>query len=173
MNSKIILISLVICIALISGCINHSQNGAQSIDTNGNEIHYTDMNEEFSACFIPLELRDSEFVINSDAEYSKLLEYRSSSPGCENFELPKIDFSKKTLLGKCAFGVGCSIGFEREVIRDEPNKTIVYSIKVVEEGLCEMVGSSMNWITIPKVPSDYSIEFEVHSNKTIQNRSQD
>ena len=172
MNSKIILLLLVICIASISGCINHTQNGAQSIDTNGNEIQYIDMNEEFSACFTPFELKDSEFVINSDAKYSKLLEYRSSSPGCENFELPEIDFSKKTLLGKFAWGVGCSIDFEREVIRDEPNKTIVYSIKVVEEGLCEMAGSSMNWILIPKVPSDYSIEFEVHSDKTIQNKSQ-
>lgn len=161
MNTKITLLSLVLCIVLISGCITPSQNETQSIDTNDIKIQYIDVNEEFSTCISPFDLRGKEFVINSEEEYLKLLEYRSLNPRCENFELLEIDFSKKTLLGKYAEGVGCSINFEREVRRDETRKKIVYSIEVVEEGLCEMLGSSMNWILIPKVPPGYSVDFEV------------
>ena len=161
MNTKITLLSLVLCIVLISGCITPSQNETQSIDTNDIKIQYIDVNEEFSTCISPFDLRGKEFVINSEEEYLKLLEYRSLNPRCENFELLEIDFSKKTLLGKYAEGVGCSINFEREVKRDETRKKIVYSIEVVEEGLCEMLGSSMNWILIPKVPPGYSVDFEV------------
>ena len=161
MNTKIICLSLVLCIVLMSCCIDHSQNETQSTDTSEINIEYIDVNEKFSACFSPFDLRGREFVINSEEEYLELLEYRSLNPRCENFELLEIDFTKNTLLGKYAEGVGCSIDFEREVKRNETGKKIIYSIEVVEEGLCEMLGSSMNWILIPKVSSDYSVEFEV------------
>lgn len=152
MDKKIILIlGVALVTILVAGCIQQF---------NQNEIQFTDMNEELT-CISPSDLRDSEFIINSDEKYQALLDYKSPSSRCENFELPPIDFTQNTLLGKYAQGGGCSIDFVRKVYKDDSNKKIIYSIKVVEEGLCEMLGMSMNWILIPKVPFDYSVEFEV------------
>jgi hypothetical protein len=74
---------------------------------------------------------------------------------------PEIDFSQKTMLGNHASGTGCSVDFEKHVYRDDENSRILYSVKVIEEGLCEMYGWSRNLITIASVPSDYSVEFVV------------
>lgn len=142
---------LIIGAILISGCV---QQFARS------EIQFTEMNEPLS-CISPSDLRDSEFIINSDQEYQALLDYKSPSPRCEDFQLPSIDFSQYTLLGKYAQGSGCSIDFVRKIYKDNSNNKIIYSIKVDEKGLCKKLGMSMNWVLIPKVPSDYTVEFEV------------
>ena len=75
--------------------------------------------------------------------------------------MPSIDFSQYTLLGKYTQGGGCSINFARKVYIDDTNKKIIYSVRVIEEGACEMLGMSMNWALVPKIPSDYIVEFEV------------
>lgn len=74
---------------------------------------------------------------------------------------PEIDFSQNTILGNHASGTGCSVDFEKHVYRDDENNRILYIVKVIEEGLCEMYGWSRNLMTIASVPSDYSVEFVV------------
>ncbi|MEM5871494.1 MAG: hypothetical protein QW051_01335 [Candidatus Aenigmatarchaeota archaeon] len=147
----VFMIIAVIGIILIAGCVQQFTR---------NEIQFIDMNEQLT-CIDSFELRDGEFIINSDQEYQVLLDYKSPSPGCENFHLPSIDFSQYTLLGKYAEGGGCSIVFVRKIYKDESNKEITYSIKVEGKGYCEKLGMSMNWALIPKVPSDYNVKFEV------------
>ena len=106
--------------------------------------------------------REKEFVINTEAEYQDLINYKSSfSPSCTNFVLPSIDFSQKTLLGKYASGGGCSIDFTKKVHKDDSNKKVVYVIDVIEQGMCEKLGFSNNWILIPKIPFNYTVEFQV------------
>ncbi|MBU4501161.1 MAG: hypothetical protein KKA79_01100 [Nanoarchaeota archaeon] len=103
-----------------------------------------------------------EVVIHSQEEYQNMLDEYEAFYTCEwGKEAPKIDFSQKTLLGKYAQGVGCSIDFKRNVHRDDTNKKIIYSIDVLQEGRCDMLGESMNWVLIPKIPSDYEAEFKV------------
>ena len=101
------------------------------------------------------------YVINDDSTYMSLLISNPQQDLCKTYELPVIDFSQKTLLGKHAFGSGCSINFKRQVIVSDKEKKCIYIIKVKERGGCLMLNSSWNWITIPKVPFDYSIIFEV------------
>lgn len=74
---------------------------------------------------------------------------------------PEIDFSQNTILGNHASGTGCSVDFEKHVYRDDENNRILYIVKVIEEGLCEMYGWSRNLITIASVPADYGVEFVV------------
>jgi hypothetical protein len=76
---------------------------------------------------------------------------------------PEIDFSQKSILGNHASGTGCSVDFEKHVYRDDDNKRVLYTVEVIEEGLCEMYGWSRNLITIASVPSDYRVEFVVSS----------
>lgn len=145
---------LLIGIIAISGCIQNP---------NQNEIQFTDMNEELD-CIDTFRLRDNEVVeavINTNAEYQALFNYKSPSPRCENFELPVINFSQHTLLGQYADGGGCSIDFSRKALKDDLNKKLTYSVKVTEDGMCQKMGMSMNWALISKVPSDYSVVFEV------------
>lgn len=169
MSKNIILVGFVVGIIFISGCIQKEkinpdvpvvQQDTDMQKFSQNEIQFTDMGGTLN-CINTFDLRDKEFIITSNEIYHSLLQYKSTHPRCENFELPSIDFSQYRLLGKYAQGGGCSIDFVRKVFRDDSNKKIIYSIKVVEEGSCEKLGASVNWILIPKVPSDYSVEFQV------------
>jgi hypothetical protein len=90
-----------------------------------------------------------------DYGYAEFLEL------CNAF--PEVDFSQKTILGNHASGTGCSVDFEKHVYRDKENKRVLYTVEVIEQGLCEMYGWSRNLITIDSVPSDFSVEFEVSS----------
>jgi len=112
-----------------------------------------------------LEIRGKEFVVNTQDEYQGLLEFKSFYCEGNDFVLPEINFSQNTLLGKWTSGGGCSIDFVRKVYRDDGNKRIIYLINVVNEGTCSMMGESMNWILIPKVPSGYEVEFIVSATR--------
>lgn len=131
------------------------------------EVQHEDLNkfgdEKSLACIgEPTTLnREEEFVVNNDADYQRLLEYKSSSSQCASFILPQIDFSQKTLLGRYASGSGCSVDFIRTINKDDSRKKIVYAINVKKDGLCEKLGFSMNWILIPKIPSNYTVEFQI------------
>ena len=132
------------------------------------EIQFMDMDETFRECISIMHIkqgvsdRDSlEFIINSEKDYQNLLQYRSPADYCDDFQLPSVDFSQFTLLGKYADGSGCAIDFVREIYRDDVNKEIIYSITVVEEGTCKMMGVSMNWALVPKISPDYTVRFEV------------
>lgn len=104
---------------------------------------------------------ENEFFINNNTEYEKLTGYISDHDKCQNYSLSEIDFLDITLLGKYASGSGCEVDFARTIEKDEKNKKYVYAIEVLEEGFCEQLVSSMNWITVPKIPQDYTIEIKV------------
>lgn len=104
---------------------------------------------------------ENDFIINNQAEYGKLIEFLSDHNDCQDFSLPDIDFLDKTLLGKYSSGSGCEVDFARVIIKDEVDKKYSYQIEVLEEGLCEQLVSSMNWIAVPKIPQNYSVEFEI------------
>jgi hypothetical protein len=72
---------------------------------------------------------------------------------------PDVDFSRNSLLGFQATGTGCSVTFEKHVYRDDQNKTILYELTVVEEGVCEKDVNNRNLILVPSIPSDYIVDF--------------
>jgi hypothetical protein len=152
MDRKILLLSgLIFVTVLIAGCVQQLSK---------DEIQFTDMNEQLN-CIGSFDLLDDEFILNSEQEYQSLLNYSFLGTRCENYQLPSIDFSQYTLLGKYTQGGGCTIDFVRKIYKDESDKKITYSIKVDGKGFCKKLGMSMNWVLIPKFPSDYTVEFEV------------
>lgn len=102
----------------------------------------------------------AELTIDSEEDYQKLLQYKVSMPFCKNFSLPEIDFSQRILLGKFTTGTGCKVSFVRQVFIDELNAKFTYVVGKVQEGACEKFVQSMNWISIPKPPQGYTIEFK-------------
>ena len=71
-----------------------------------------------------------------------------------------IDFSKYSVLEVRADG-GCHAVFERNVSKDIIHKKIVYTVTVHQCGDCLVFVSSLNWVLVPKIPEDYTIEFKV------------
>jgi hypothetical protein len=78
---------------------------------------------------------------------------------------PDVDFSQYSVLGYHATGTGCNVTFERHVYRDDQNKAILYELTVVEEGICEKDFNNRNLILVPRIPSDYIVDFSKTNRK--------
>lgn len=78
---------------------------------------------------------------------------------------PDVDFSRHSVLGYHATGTGCKVTFERRVYRDDKNKMILYDLTVIEEGICENKFTNRNLILVPRIPSDYTVEFSISDAK--------
>jgi hypothetical protein len=107
-----------------------------------------------------------ELVINNEKDYKKLFDPQMVRQSCANVDpsktVPDVDFSKKTVLGLWSEGSCAATGFETKVLRDDIQKTITYSVTVLESQLsCSGPGlEGLNLIAIPKVPSGYKVFFE-------------
>ena len=124
-----------------------------------------------------------ELIIQSDPDYQRLLAFKreAEESNCEDIEsdvyrsacsydqqcdqltLPPIDFSQKTLLGKAVYGSCAARGFKKTLTRDSQRKTYRYRIEVesLPFAVCNGPGLfSMNWVTVPKIPPDYTVRFE-------------
>jgi len=51
--------------------------------------------------------------------------------------------------------------FIRKIIKDEAIQKYIYSIIIDTTGKAYCAYRSMNWATVPKLPEDYSVEFNV------------
>jgi hypothetical protein len=100
------------------------------------------------------EMGSKEHVIKSKAD--NIFDLQVSFDNGSNYD--SIDFSKYTLLGKYANG-GCHVVFERDVSKQEAEKKYTYKIKVLQTGNCEINVESMNWVLIPKIEDEYSVNF--------------
>jgi antitoxin component YwqK of YwqJK toxin-antitoxin module len=76
-------------------------------------------------------------------------------------KLPSLDFDKYMVLGNFTRG-SCGSYFERFVIKDISRKIYMYVIRIQQPSCISGPGNrSLNVIIIPKVPSNYKIEFKV------------
>lgn len=96
-------------------------------------------------------------VINTQQEYERL----SANIDCLNLP-PKIDFTKKTLLGKSVYS--CSNDYGIELLRNDEKKVYYYVIKQ-KSGIC-VERADVNpwrdhWILVPKIPPEYAVRFIV------------
>jgi hypothetical protein len=107
-----------------------------------------------------------ELVINNAGDYKKLFDPKIMRQSCANVDpskrVPDVDFSKKTVLGLWSEGSCAATGFEKNVLRDDIQKWITYTVTVIESQLsCSGPGlESLNLIAIPKVPAGYKGFFE-------------
>lgn len=102
-------------------------------------------------------LPENEYIINSESEFKKL----QNNGNCST-QQTNIDFSSKTLLGKFTSGK-CQLTIKKSVVVDKTNKTYTYYLGVCEEGLCKSLAVNMNWITVNKIETGYSVKFVVEN----------
>ena len=105
-----------------------------------------------------------ELIINSEEDYVNFLDYRAPHPDCSDYQLPGIDFSKKTLLGYKTVAGGCQEPeYTRTVSCNNKTKTCIYSISIKQNGLCKKGWPSMNWIIVSKITNDFKVAFNVNT----------
>lgn len=110
---------------------------------------------------LPLEL-----VIRGDASYRALFDPKIMRHSCAGVDLskviPNVDFSKKTVLGLWSSGSCAVTSFQKRVMKDDRQKTVIYSVSAVgAPRACLGPGlDSLNLIAIPKVPEGYKFVFE-------------
>ncbi len=115
----------------------------------------------FGTCFTDIGALEREYVIRDEAAFQALEILPVNSPDCVgSTALPEIDFNTYTLLGLYADGT-CAVTFDRYVIRDDAAMKYIYTIGVTDCGNCDALIFGMNWVLVPKLPENYSVEFVV------------
>ncbi len=91
------------------------------------------------------------WVINNQSTYQQTFDSACA--------LPAIDFNNYTLLGLEATG-GCEAKYIREA-ESEDNGNTHYKVTVKSCGTCKKLSVAYNWVTIPKIPDNAVVTFEV------------
>lgn len=94
-----------------------------------------------------------QFVVTSD---SALLQLFPAGPGCT---LPPIDFNVHSLLGLYTTG-DCEVRYIRDVSRIDAEQRYHYRVTVNDCGLCKKMGTSYNWVLVPRLPAGWQVTFE-------------
>lgn len=95
---------------------------------------------------------DKAFHITSNEELDVVL---ATNNNCLK---PEIDFAEYDLLGMYAFTANTG-SYYREVVKDTANSQYVYTVTVTNCGNCNCLSQNMNWVTVPKLPEGYDIDF--------------
>jgi len=104
---------------------------------------------------------DLKLRIDTQEDYEKFWSTRTT---VYDEVLPEINFSDHTLLGKYT-SLPCNPYYDnRKVLRDDFNKVYRYMVDIWAGPVFECLGTdaSFLFITIPKMPSDYDVIFEVN-----------
>ncbi|MFQ3580146.1 MAG: hypothetical protein SNJ71_08425 [Bacteroidales bacterium] len=107
-----------------------------------------------TSTLITWEMMRKDYVIRADSQ--NVVNLHVSFDNGTTF-IP-IDFNKYSVLGKYASGQ-CKVTFERNVTKDDSQKKYIYKIKVHECGKCKTNWEDMNWVLVPKIAEDYSVNF--------------
>ncbi len=99
-----------------------------------------------------------EFVFNSEREFKFMETLRYDYQVIDCRPLPKIDFTKKTLIGYLTFTEGCSTsGFHMTLTKSGSTYNLV--VKVKSDPGCRMGFSENYWLVIDKMWPEDKIEF--------------
>lgn len=142
---KIIYISLIFL--LFPSC---NKNG-EDFKLNLTELTFSDIDIR---CYPT----DEGIIIDSDSAY-QLFQDENNGDFCADFGYPTIDFTKSTLLG-VGKTAGCRIGSKYwNVYIDEAKKVYIFQTILEGEGNCEALALDQFWVTVPKLPNDYTVQF--------------
>jgi len=119
-------------------------------------------------------MQDTTYVINDIVNFQNLRSkmdslFLSENTACDTATLIAPNFEKYTLLACFAEGQGCDAAFKRTVLADETQHKYTYTIEVEECGNCSYKIPSMNWVLVPKLPENYTVEFKItHKTNTLE-----
>lgn len=139
---------ILLGIMVISSCTKDEEPCEAIIKNSGIIISSVDIH----SCEVPF--YHGNFVIRTNAEYDELL---ASNTHCDR---PFVDFSSHSLLGRYAY-TSSTGSYYRNVVIDSTNMRYDYTITVENCGSCNCLSENMNWVTVPKLPDEWTVQFEV------------
>jgi hypothetical protein len=107
-----------------------------------------------------------ELVINNEEDYKRLFDPKIRRQDCDDIDpskaIPKVDFSRQTVLGLWTGGSCADTDFDKKVSKDDSQKWVIYSVTVLGSDIaCSGPGlESLNLIAIPRIPAEYKVFFE-------------
>ena len=101
--------------------------------------------------------RQQEYIINDDSTF--LQTFTDTITEQLNCTLPVIDFNNYSLLGFFADGQ-CEVKFIKEVSRQEQQEKYHYKLVVKSCGACKSYAYSYNWVSVPKIPDNWTVTFK-------------
>ena len=104
---------------------------------------------------------DTIIIQDTNTYYNVFNTNNLTNYNCDTVSLPDIDFNTYSLLGILTIGSGCSADYKRKIFKDISNKKIIYSISIEYSGLCEMLIYNWNFTLVPKVPDEYTVDFQL------------
>ncbi|MBS1798111.1 MAG: hypothetical protein JSS81_30125 [Acidobacteria bacterium] len=102
-------------------------------------------------------------IIREQAAFLKAVRDDAGRERCLK-DLEKIDFEKYTLLGAQLNTGYCRepLGLDAWTLADEEKKRYVLKISYLEpEGVCRALSRYDLWVLVPRLPENYTVEFEV------------
>ena len=148
--------SIIILLLLSALSCEKENNNLKEVNVTSMETELECFRCTIGACY------DCEFVITNKNSYLSLDSLKSDSEECTSVQLPEIEFNEKTLLGKCTSIAGCAeVTYYRKVEKNKSTEKYIYTIEIDTSGRAHCYDRNMNWICVPKIPSNYSIEFKV------------
>ncbi len=142
--SKLIITTLVI----LSYSCNKDEEACEAIIENSGII---EASIAMNSCSEPF--YDQAFLITNNEKLDEVLALNN------NCSKPEIDFTKYELLGMYAFTANTG-SYYREVVRDSANSQYIYTVTVTNCGNCNCLSENMNWVTVPKLPEGWIVDFK-------------
>ena len=139
---------IFLLLLLFTACEKEVETEAFKLDLT--EVDFSD---------IPIDCSPSleGIIIDSDTAYQAFQD--ESQTDCQS-DFPVLNFTTHTLLGIRKGTGGCSVKSKYwNVYVDEAAKKYVFQAILESEGDCFMLISTDFWISIPKIPNDYTVEF--------------
>ncbi len=109
-------------------------------------------------CLTPI--KEHQVIDNEEAYQLFLAEYKESNLNCPNYVSPGINFTERTLVGQYIEATACSHSSISEVFADPSQKRYIYQLQVKLDGDCELAFEKIVWISVPKLPDNYTVKFE-------------
>lgn len=106
---------------------------------------------------------NGRMIIRDQAAFLKAVQNGAGRERCLK-DIEKIDFEKYTLLGAELNTGYCRtpLGLDAWTLADEEKKRYVLKISYLEpEGLCRAMSRYDLWVLVPRLPENYTVEFEI------------
>jgi len=161
LDKTIIMKTNEILILILYFLVTSCQKEEEIIDITNSCIFYDNI---LSTCFYgSVSSKYNEYVFRNQSEFQVFgdsIRIHPANLDCDTAKLPDIDFNKYTVLINKTSGTGCSVVYNRTIIKDTQKKKIIYKISAEYSGNCKMLIGNRNWAFVPKIPDDYKVEFQ-------------
>jgi hypothetical protein len=140
---------LLLIVLLLNSCDKYPKRGES--------VNKGDIIDNFNLpdCYSIKTYNGDECVIKSIADIDT-----AGSSACVPDPI-NLDFNSFSVIGK-TIRFDCSAKIIRELKINHDSKQYIFTIKYKQVGICKRLGFAFNLVTVPKIPADYTVVFNVH-----------